>query len=245
MSRSWKDPSLAAGINQQLAMRRRMLSRGATAVGWKVGFGSPAAHEAMQITSPLVGYLTSSTEFESGARVAIAGWKQAMVEFEVAVYMGEDLVAGAREEDVRAAVSAVGPAIELADVDLPVEGAAIEAILAGNIFHKGVILGEPDENRAGLDVTDLVARVLIDGQERFTTRDLQAMAGAHATAVATVANALSAGGEMLRAGDVIITGSIFPPIPVTESTESTESTEFTFALEPFDPISVVIDRFRG
>lgn len=239
MSRSWEDPSLGAGINRQLAMRRRMLSRGATAVGWKVGFGSPAAHEAMQITSPLVGYLTSSTAFESGARVAIAGWKQAMVEFELAVYIGEDLVAGAREEDVRAAVSALGPAIELADVDLPVEAAGVEAILAGNIFHKGMILGDPDENRAGLDITDLVARVLIDGQERFTTRDLQAMAGAHTTAVATVANALSAGGEMLRAGDVIITGSIFPPIPVTESTE------FTFALEPFDPISVEIERFRG
>ena len=43
MSRSWKDPSLAAGLNRQLAMRRRMLSRGAKAVGWKVGFGSPAA----------------------------------------------------------------------------------------------------------------------------------------------------------------------------------------------------------
>ena len=239
MSRAWKDPRLAAGMNRQLAMRRRMLSRGAKAVGWKVGFGSPEAHELMQITSPLVGYLTSSTEFESGAQVAITGWKQAMVEFEVAVYIGKDLVAGAREEAVRAAVSAVGPAIELADVDLPVEGAGIEAILAGNIFHKGVILGDPDENRAGLDVTDLVARVLIDGQERLTTRDLQAMAGAHTTAVSTVANTLRAGGEMLRAGDVIITGSIFPPIPVTESGE------FTFALEPFDPISVEIERSRG
>ncbi|MDF1595840.1 MAG: fumarylacetoacetate hydrolase family protein [Acidimicrobiia bacterium] len=239
MSRAQGNPRVATGMNRQLATRRRTLSRGATAIGWKVGFGSPSAHELMQITSPLVGYLTSSTKFESGAQIAVTGWKQAMVEFEVAVYIGADLDAGAGEEDIRSAISALGPAIELADVDLPVEAAGIEAILARNIFHKGVILGDPDENRAGLDITDLVARVLIDGQERFTTRDLQTIAGSHTTAVATVANTLSAGGEMLRAGDVIITGSIFQPIHVTESTE------FTFALDPFDPISVEIDRSRG
>jgi 2-keto-4-pentenoate hydratase len=52
--------------------------------------------------------------------------------------------------------------------------------------------------------------------------------------VATVANTLASIGKTLRAGDVIITGSVTPPISVGEGSD------FTFHLEPFAPISVEI-----
>ncbi|MGZ5382508.1 MAG: hypothetical protein ACXWH0_00785, partial [Acidimicrobiia bacterium] len=81
-------------------------------------------------------------------------------------------------------------------------------------------------------VDGLVARVLIDGREVATTADLQAITGAYAHIVATVADTLAANGEVLRKGDVIITGSVVPPIPVTQGAE------FVFALDPFEPISV-------
>jgi 2-keto-4-pentenoate hydratase len=186
----------------------------------------------LQIGAPLVGFLTDATLLESGARVDVTDWQQGIVEFEVAVYIGEDLGPGARNEEARAAVSSIGPAIELADVDLPIGAESVEEILAYDIFHKGVILGAPDEERAGLAVDGLVARVLIDGREVATTADLQAITGAYSHLVATVADTLAANGEVLRKGDVIITGSVVPPIPVTQGAE------FVFVLDPFDPISV-------
>lgn len=232
MSVSWEDARVRAGLTRQLALRARKLQAGVTAIGWKVGFGSPSALQLMQIGAPLIGFLTDATLLESGARVDVTDWQQGLVEFEVAVYLGEDLGPGARNEEARAAVSSIGPAIELADVDLPIGAESIEEILACGIFHKGVILGAPDEERAGLAVDGLVARVLIDGQKVATTADLQAITGAYAHIVATVADTLAANGEVLRKGDVIITGSVVPPIPVTHGAE------FVFALDPFEPISV-------
>ena len=52
-----------------------------------------------------------------------------------------------------------------------------------------------------------------------------------------VAGTLSAYGEKLRAGDVIITGSIVPP-PFIEPDE----TEFSYALEPVGELSVRFTR---
>jgi 2-keto-4-pentenoate hydratase len=232
LSASWEDPRVRAGLTRQLAMRQRMLEAGVAAIGWKVGFGSPSALELMQIRAPLLGFLTDATLLESGTLVDITGWQRGIVEFEVAVYLGEDLGPGASDEEAQAAVSSVGPAIELADVDLPIGAESLEEILACDIFHKGVILGAPDEDRAGLAVGGLVARILIDGREATTTENLQEITGAYSSIVATVADTLAANGEVLRKGDVIITGSVVPPIPATEGTE------FAFALDPFGPITV-------
>jgi 2-keto-4-pentenoate hydratase len=221
-----------AGLKRQLALRSRMLDAGAKPVGWKVGFGAPASLELMEITAPLLGFMTDTTVLEPGAHVDVTGWARGIVEFEVAVYLGRDLESGASSDEARAAIAAVGPAIELADIDLPVEAAGVEEIVAGDIFHEAVIFGRRDANRAGLDIGGLAARILIDGRERAATTELEAITGSYPWIVTTVADTLTAHGEKLRTGDVIITGSVVPPIPVTEGTV------FTFALDPFDPISV-------
>jgi 2-keto-4-pentenoate hydratase len=211
-----------------------MVSAGAHAIGWKVGFGAPTSLKLMQISAPLVGFLTDATVLEPGGIVDTRGWDRGIVEFEVAVYLGSDLGAGATDDEAREAISAVGPAIEVANINLPVEAGNVAEVLAGNIFHQGVIFGERDADRAGLDISGLTARILVDGEERATTEDLQAITGPYPWIVATVADTLAANGERLKAGDVIITGSVIPPIPVTDGTE------FTLALDPFRPISVMV-----
>lgn len=232
MSAPWEDPRVQRGLPLQLEHRRRMLAEGATGLGWKVGFGAPAALELMQITAPLLGFLTDATRFEPGDTVEVSGWERGIVEFEVAVVLGSDLGPGASDAEAKAAISAVGPAIELANIDLPLQADQVAGIVAGDIFHTGIVFGEMDEGRAGLDIDGLVARILVDGEQRAETTDLQAITGPYPWIVSTVASTLAANGETLRAGEVIITGSVIPPIPVTEGTE------FTFALDPFPPISI-------
>lgn len=234
MTAPWEDPRVQAGLPRAMATRRRMTEAGANPLGWKVGFGAPAALELMQISAPLLGFLTDATLLESGAQVDGSTWTRGIVEFEVAVYLGTELGSGASDEEARAAISAVGPAIELADIDLPISADQVAEIVAGDIFHTGVILGEPDTGRAGLDILGLSARILVDNEQASATRELEAITGSYSGIVATVAETLAANDERLRAGDVIITGSVIPPIPVTSGTE------YTFALDPFDPISVRI-----
>lgn len=232
MSKPWEDPRVKAGLPRQFAARRQMLDSGATPIGWKVGFGAPASLDLMQITAPLMGFMTDQTVLPSGAVVDTSGWARGIVEFELYVVLGSDVGSGTSEKEAAAAVSAIGAAIELADVDLPVEAGGVEEILAGNIFHKGVILGYADPSRAGIDINGIVARILIDGAEFAATDDLQAITGAYPRIVATVADTLAANGQLLQEGDIIITGSLIPPVPVGEGTE------FKFVLDPLPQISV-------
>ncbi len=234
MTVPWEDRRVVEGLPLQLEMRRTMLADGARSLGWKVGFGAPASLEMMRITAPLLGFLTDATLLESGADVDTSSWQRGIVEFEVAVVLGTDLGPGASDEEARTAISAVGPAIELANIDLPVEAESVAGIVAGDIFHEAVIFGAMDETRAGINIDGMSARISIDGEERVATTHLEAITGPYPWIVSTVASTLHAFGERLSAGDVIITGSVVPPIPVTEGTV------FEFALDPFPPISVSV-----
>ncbi len=230
----WEDPRVSAGLERQIPKRREMLANGARSVGWKVGFGAPASLELMAITAPLLGFLTDATVYGTGDSVDSDGYQRGVVEFEVAVYMAHDLAPGASDQEAAAAIAAVGPSIEVANINLPIGPDEVEGIVAGNIFHTAVVFGQPDMSRSGLDITQMNARVLVDGELVAVTDELEAITGRYPTVVRTVADTLAANGLLLRAGDVIITGSVIPPL------SAVAGTEYTFALDPLDPISVRI-----
>ena len=100
-----------------------------------------------------------------------------------------------------------------------------------------MILGSPDTSRAGVKLDGLAGLVFRRGAQVARQEDLQANIGNIVDIVAHVAGTLAASGERLRAGDVIITGSIVPP-PMIEPDE----TEFAYRLDPMDGLSVKFSR---
>jgi len=229
----WEDPRVLAGLTRQLSARSSALAGGTEPIGWKVGFGSPSSLELMEITAPLIGYLTSATLMPSGASIDPSTWARGVVEFEVAVRMGHDLGPGAGHDQAAAAVSALAPAIELADVTIVPAPDRVSDIVGENIFHTGLVLGDFDAGRAGLDLEGLVGHITIDGVERDPVHDLEAITGRYPRIVSTVATTLAASGERLRSGDIIITGAIVPPVPIGEGSR------FTFTLGDSTPVSVI------
>ena len=210
----WEDARVRRGLEAQLELRRRRLAEGDRPLGWKVAFGAPQVLEQLGLGAPLVGFLTSRAFVEPGAVYSIAGWTKPALEAEIAVHMGTDLGPGAGREETQAAIAALGPALELADIDRPLED--LEAVLAENIFQRGVVLGAPDPARAGGDVAGIHARVVSDGEEVGTTDDPTALTGDLVEVIAGVADLLAAFGETLRAGEVVITGALLPhvwPVP--------------------------------
>src|SRR5919112_1211896 len=121
-------------MERLLELRGERLAAGERAIGWKVGFGAPAAMEKLGTTQPLVGFLTDGTLLADGSSVEVGGWTAPILEAEIAVHVAADLGAGASPQDVREAIGGLGPAIELADIERP--PADPEEILAGNIFHR-------------------------------------------------------------------------------------------------------------
>jgi 2-keto-4-pentenoate hydratase len=202
--------ALASGLTGQLKLRSDLISQGYRSIGWKAGFGAPAWRERFRIDGPLIGYMTDATLLDDGADVDVSGWRRPVAEPEIAAYLGSDLPPGSGHDVTRAAIAAIGPAIELADIDPPPE--EVHDILVGNIFHRGVVLGPSDSDRAGADLIGLEARVRLDGREQARTGRLEDLAGGVIEVVSHLADLLSDRGEMMRAGDVIICGSVVPPI---------------------------------
>jgi len=235
VTNAWDDPRIARGMEKQLSQRRARIAAGEKPIGWKVGLGAKAAMERLQIRMPLVGYMMEKSVLPNGSTASVAGWAQPVAEPEIAVYMASSLPGGAMRDAAMKAVGALGPAIELAD--LPGPPSDVEAVLAGNIFHRSVILGAPDAARAGVKLDGLAGLVFRRGAQIARQEDLQANIGNIVDIVAHVAGTLAAYGEGLRAGDVIITGSIVPP-PMIEPDE----TEFAYTLDPMESLSVKFSR---
>jgi 2-keto-4-pentenoate hydratase len=220
-----EDPRVRRGMERQLELRRRLIEDGARPIGWKLGLGTPAAMEKHGTAAPLVGFLTDRSLLEPGGGCAIGDWDRPTAEPEVAVHIASDVPAGADREAATAAIGALGPALELVDLEATED---VEAILAGDIFHRHVVLGPAD---ARLD-DPLRAEIRLGEADRRTVDDPFALTGDPARAVAHVASHLSAFGATLRAGDALIIGSILPAIAVSAGDR------LRYRLEPLAELAV-------
>lgn len=212
----WQDPRVERGMRTQFAALEE--GRG-TPVGWKLGLGAKAAMETAGTAGPLLGYLTAATRLDNGAEIEITDRTNPLIEPEIAIHLGADLDPGASREQAMAAVSALGIAFEVVDIDLPID--QVEELLAAGVFHHSYVLGEPVPDRAGALTAGLDLTVTRNSEQIARTDAPEAAIGALADLIRLTADYLGAFGHRLRAGQFIISGSIVPPIPVAPGEEFT------------------------
>jgi 2-keto-4-pentenoate hydratase len=168
---------------------------------------------------PLAGFLSDSTLAASGTSFDVSDWAKPVLEPEVAVRLAADIHPGQRVEEIEAAVGAVAAAIEL--VDLAEASADPGAILAANIFHRAVLLGDfvalPPKSSLGdarIDVLPTPGDDVLGADPTVLLGDLTAV-------LAGMADLLAEAEDGLLAGDVIITGAAVKPfeLPGLESIE--------------------------
>ncbi len=205
---SYQSAPVAAGMAVQAAERRARITAGERPIGWKLGFGTPAALAKFSLSAPLVGYMMEKSLIASGAEADLSGWVKPVAEPEIAVRFGADVADGAAF--TAAAIEAFAPAIELADLFFPPEDA--EKILAHNIFHRAVLHGPFRPAGAGFDWSGLRGSVLRNGEAHASVDDVEANTGRFEAILRACADTLAAGGEHLRKGDIVILGSVVPPI---------------------------------
>lgn len=182
-----------SGMAALLVRRREILAQGAEPLGWKVGFNLPKFQKKLGIDAPLAGFLTTDGLLEDGADWSLGNEGEVIVESEVAVELGDD----ARS------IVALLPALELADPpDLSLD---VDAILAGNIFHRAVAFGPRVETGS-----PGAARILVNEEEQHAV-DAERAGASLKQMVEAVARRLEAADERLRPGERIITGVLAPP----------------------------------
>lgn len=233
--KAWDHPLIQKGMPLQLAKRQARIAAGERPLGWKVGLGAPASMQKVGITAPIVGYLMQRALMLSGSTVSLAGWVKPVAEPEICVRMMTDLRGGATADAATAAIKEIFPAIELADLDPAPSVENLDVVLEGDVYQRHVILC--GNTRFGASTSGLTSRLIRRGKEAAHSNDPEALTGKLPDIVAHVANTLAAFGEKLSAGDVIITGSITPPIMLEPDDE-----EITHALDPIGEVSVSLTR---
>jgi 2-keto-4-pentenoate hydratase len=189
------DPRLASALDAQLRIWRASLAGGAERVGWKLGMGD---RERIG-TGPVIGHLTTATLLTAGATFRAAGIAALHADAEVARELARDVEADADHEAARAAIGGYGAALELVDLG-PVAGGP-EGIVAMNVFHRAVAFAPVT---CAQMPTGVSGRLVVGG----TVRDSAAAKANYGELVRMVAVLLAAAGEQLRAGDLLITGSV-------------------------------------
>lgn len=227
------DTAIENGMREQFRLRADALAAGETQIGWKSAFGSPAAMEKMGISTPLVGFMTDKKRLEPGAAIDVTGWAKPVIEMEMAVTIAADLPDGLADADAAAAaIAGLGPAFEIVDPFGSLTD--IEEVLSSNIYHRHVIVGPVDASRAGGRVDGLRGRITHNSEATVEVADVVANSGVPLEIIAGVANHLLEFGEYLRKDDIVICGSIMPPI-FGQAGDSV-----AYELAPFTALSVTL-----
>ena len=113
----------------------------------------------------------------------------------------------------RRAIDALHPAFEIVEVRGDIAGQKALAI-ADNVAQKGVVLGPPVPFAELLDLAAMECRVVVNGREAARGWG-DAVLGDPVNAMVWLAGKLAGFGLGLRAGDLIMTGSITRMLPLS------------------------------
>jgi 2-keto-4-pentenoate hydratase len=194
---------------QRQYVRLLVQSRGTKAAGYKIGLTTPRMQAMCGIDSPVAGVVLKDRVHASGARIKTSAYGRAGLEFEIAVRLGKDLVPAGQPPgiaDVAAVVDGVCPAIEIID-DRNSDYRKLDALslIADNAWNGGIVLGSFTPSFPDLAIVEAV--VSEDGKivDRGFGRDVL---GHPFNSVAWLATHLAAQRSQLRAGDIVMTGSV-------------------------------------
>lgn len=201
------DLGLEEAYSIQRALEQALILRGERVVGWKVGFTSAAAQQSYGVAEPVVGFVLGEGVFSGGDAVPVSRFAGLGVEVEVAFLMKADL-AGPGVTPVSALLSVEGamPSFELIDFRFSGKPRGVDVVGDG-VYANAIVLGRPLTPVAALDLS-LEGVVLEQNGQVVATNTAAEVLGNPLNSVAWLANALGKMGRTLRAGDVVLTGSI-------------------------------------
>ena len=213
---SCRPETASEGYAVQAALVDKLLGvRGARRVGYKIGATNPAAREMLGTDEAFVGHLISSYCHVSPLTVRDSDFHVVVLEPEIAVRLGRDLLASEAPftpKTVGEAVDAVAPAIEIVSSPFPVwYEAGIGNIIGDNGANALWVHGEFLSDIGLFDLIEQPVTLSINGKvvREGTGRNVD---GGPMIVLAWLANFLASTGSALKAGDLVTTGSATQPM---------------------------------
>ena len=192
----------------QLQVVDRKLKEGRRVVGRKIGLTSKAMRQMFGVDQPDYGHLLDTMAVVSGGQVPIGELLQPKIEAEIAFVLKRDLPGpGVTQSDLMAATEYVTPALEIIDSRIRDWKIKLADTIADNGSSGRFVVGN---SRTPVDQVDLrlAGMVLEKNGEVILTGAGAAASGHPAIGAAWLANTLSEFGRSLKAGEVILSGSL-------------------------------------
>jgi 2-keto-4-pentenoate hydratase len=216
--------SIEDGYRIQSEVHRLLAPELGPLVGYKIGCTSDVMQKYLAIPHPCAGGFHARAAHQSGVVLSAAAYLRVGVECEIAVRLAKDLVpAGApfTSDAVAGSIECYLPAIEIVD-DRYVHWETLGAptLIADDFFAAGIVLGRPVARSAVPDLLQVEGRTLINGQETGTGTGADVLGHPH-IALAWLANHLASQGTALRAGEIVMTGSLVKTVWLQAGDEAT------------------------
>lgn len=182
--------------------------------GYKIGLSGAASQQSFRVSEPVSGRIFVSRIYEAGATLPIGLPRRMGVECEVAVRLGRDLQrngTAVTPDEAACAVKDFHVGIEILEDRFDrAADASVWAIAADDVFGFGAVLGPPLDGFDPFRARD--GMIAVDGEEkaRGSTGNLQG--GGPMATLAWLANRLAQSGDRLRAGEIVFSGGLSPPV---------------------------------
>lgn len=206
-------------IEDAYAISGRVLERriesGARVIGKKIGLTSKAVQNMLKVGQPDFGYLTDDMAFNQGEEICISERLiQPKAEGEVAFILKKDLMGpGLTAADILAATDCVLPCFEVVDSRIENWQIKIEDTVADNASCGVFLLGDRAVDPRKVDLATCGMVVEKNGSIISTGAGAAAL-NSPVNCVTWLANTLGRFGTPLKAGEVILSGSLVPLEPV-------------------------------
>jgi 2-keto-4-pentenoate hydratase len=189
-------------------------SRFGERAGYKIGCATAVMRKYLGIRSPCSGGIFVGAIYGSGVELDHDSFVQVGVESQIAVRVGRDLPPEDGPYDAKNLVDAVDyyfAAIEVVDnryMDLNHTGTP--TLIADDFFSAACVLGNPVAAEKVGDVADLIAVAKVGDVEVSRGKGSDIMKHP-LNALAWLANALVGRGQTLKAGEIVLLGSLGAP----------------------------------
>ena len=206
----YTDLTEADAYRVQMALVATKVERGDRVTGRKVGATNHTIQQLLRIDEPIYGSLFQSNRVANGESISLSRLIHPRIECEIAFLLGADLVGpGIAVSDVLAATGAVMASLEINDPRTREWKIGSREAIADNGVTARFVLSE---QRLPVEVLDLPnTRVLLKKNgEEVASATGAAVLGDPARAVAWLANKLAGHHQSLKAGEIVLPGSMTP-----------------------------------
>ncbi|MGI9283785.1 MAG: 2-oxopent-4-enoate hydratase [Pseudomonadales bacterium] len=205
------DTTIEDAYHISLQMVKRRVEAGERIIGKKIGVTSKAVQNMLNVHQPDFGYLTDAMVFTSGAEMPVSELLIApKAEGEIAFILKNDLIGpGISNADVLQATDCVMPCFEIVDSRIKDWQIKIQDTVADNASCGLFVLGDKAISPQHIDL--VTAGMVVEKNGAIISTGAGAAAlGSPLNCVAWLANTLGEFGIPLKAGEVILSGSLVP-----------------------------------